>query len=62
MRWLRGLALASVPVAAAVTYLTYSRAGVAAIALGLLAVLIFSRNRLTALLHAIGCGRSLDVR
>jgi hypothetical protein len=47
----RSIALALVPVAALTTYLTYSRAGAAAIVLAALAVIAFSRNRLTAALH-----------
>lgn len=49
----RAIALALVPVACLTTYLTYSRAGVAAIALAVIAVLALSRNRLTAVLHTV---------
>lgn len=49
----RAAALTAVPVAVTVTYLTYSRAGAIGTALALVAVLAFSRNRFTALVHAI---------
>lgn len=49
----RGVALALVPVAALTTYLTYSRAGIAGVALALIAVLALSRNRFTVLMHAL---------
>jgi len=48
----RAVALALVPVACLTTYLTYSRAGVAGTALGVVAVVACSRNRATALIHA----------
>ena len=49
----RALALGLVPAAVAATYLTYSRAGVAGTALGVVAVLALSRNRLTVAAHAV---------
>ncbi len=52
----RAIALALVPVAILTTYLTYSRAGVGAIALALIVALAFSRNRLTTFLHALVAG------
>ena len=48
----RALSLALVPFAVAATYLTYSRAGVAGTAFGVVAVLALSRNRLTVAVHA----------
>ena len=48
----RAVALAVVPLAVLTTYLTYSRAGIGGTALAILAVLAFSRNRITVLLHA----------
>lgn len=48
----RSLALALVPVAGLTVYLTYSRSGVAAAALALIATIALSRNRITAILHA----------
>jgi O-Antigen ligase len=48
----RALALALVPVATTMTYLSYSRAGVAGSALALLAGLALSRNRITLAVHA----------
>lgn len=52
----RAVALAFVPVAALTTYLTYSRAGVGGVALGVIAVLALSRHRLTVLIHAAVAG------
>jgi hypothetical protein len=49
----RAVALALTPVAGLTIYLTYSRAGAAGAALALIATLLCSRNRLTALLHAL---------
>ncbi len=48
----RAIALALVPVAGLTIYLTYSRAGVAGAALAVIAALVFSRSRITTLLHA----------
>jgi hypothetical protein len=48
----RVVALALVPPAAVAAYLSYSRASVGGAAVALIAVVAFSRNRLTALLHA----------
>lgn len=47
----RAIALGLVPVAGLTTYLTYSRAGIAGIALAVVVVLVLSRNRFTALIH-----------
>jgi hypothetical protein len=52
MRLRRAIALALVPVAGLTIYLTYSRAGIGGAAVALIAVLVCSRNRLTALIHA----------
>jgi hypothetical protein len=52
----RCLALASVPVAVLCTYLTYSRAGVAGTALGVLVVWACSRHRAVVLVHAAAAG------
>jgi hypothetical protein len=48
----RAVALGLVPVAATMTYLTYSRAGVFGTALAVVAAVALSRNRITATLHA----------
>jgi hypothetical protein len=50
----RTIALGLAPVAALAAYLSYSRASVAGAALGVVAVLVLSRNRLTAFVHAAG--------
>ncbi len=47
----RALALASVPVSVTVVYLTYSRAGVAGVALGATAALVLARTRLVMIAH-----------
>ena len=47
----RAISLALVPVACVCTYLTYSRAGAAGIAIALIAVVAIGRNRLTSLVH-----------
>jgi hypothetical protein len=52
-RVLRAISLALVPVACLVAYLTYSRTAVAGVALALVLVLALSRNRITALIHAL---------
>jgi len=49
--FIRGLALAVVPLAGTVVYLTYSRGGILASAIGALAVIYMSRSRLVALVH-----------
>lgn len=49
----RSLALAFVPVAGVMVYLTYSRGGVLGGALAVLAALTLSRNRMTALAHTL---------
>jgi hypothetical protein len=51
---LRAAALATIPVSALSVYLTYSRFGAAAIAVAIVAVVAFSRNRWTAVANAIG--------
>jgi tetratricopeptide (TPR) repeat protein len=56
LRTRRSLALGLVPVAATVTYLTYSRAAVAAVVLAVVAVLALSRNRITVLVHTLLAG------
>jgi O-Antigen ligase len=48
----RAAVLAFVPVAAAATYLSYSRAGVIGTALGVAVVIVASCDRLTAVIHA----------
>jgi hypothetical protein len=53
VRWIRGLALASVPVSILCVYLTYSRGGWVELALGALAVIVVGRNRWTTLVHLI---------
>jgi hypothetical protein len=49
----RSLALAALPASGVVLYLTYSRAGVAALLIGIATVVVASSNRLTATVHAI---------
>lgn len=49
----RAAALAIVPVAGATTYLTYSRAGAIGAGIAVVLVLGVSRNRITALVHAL---------
>jgi O-Antigen ligase len=49
----RGVALGLVPVAGAVTYLSYSRAGAFVAGLAVIIVLAVSRNRFTALIHTV---------
>ncbi len=59
-RLVRALALALVPVAYLMTYLSYSRAGIAGTAVAGTAAVLLSRNRLTALLNtAIAAGGSV---
>jgi hypothetical protein len=53
MRIRRALSLALVPVAGTVVYLTYSRAGVGGAALAVIAAIVLSRNRITAILHTL---------
>lgn len=48
----RALALGPAPIAVVAVYLSYSRAGAAGMAVGVIAVLILSSHRLTAFLHA----------
>jgi Ca2+/Na+ antiporter len=52
----RAIALAFVPFAVLTTYLTYSRAGLAGIAVGFLVVFAFSRSRLSLVIHALVAG------
>lgn len=49
----RTAALAMVPVAATMTYMTYSRAGLFGTGLAVVAAIAFSRNRFTAVIHAL---------
>ena len=49
----RAISLGLVPAAGLTTYLTYSRAGIAGIVLAVVAVLVFSRSRFTALIHTV---------
>ena len=49
----RGLALALVPLAATAVYLTYSRGGMLAMAVGAVAVIYLSRGRLVAAVHVV---------
>jgi hypothetical protein len=56
VRWRRAIALGAVPLAVITTYLSYSRAGIAGTAVGAVFVLILSRNRMTAFLHALAAG------
>ncbi len=57
----RAAALAVVPAAGAVIYLTYSRAGIGGSALAVLAVLAASRNRLTVVIHTLLAGAGTAV-
>jgi hypothetical protein len=57
----RAEALASVPVAGTVVYLTYSRGGVLSTAVGVLAALALSRNRWTAGIHAIAAAAGTGI-
>lgn len=60
---LRAVSAAVIPVAGAVTYLTYSRGSVAAIAIGIGAVVLASERRWSAALIAFGggCGTAVAV-
>ena len=53
VRWRRALLLGLVPVAAATVYLAYSRTAAAGAAVGVILVISTSRNRVSALLHAL---------
>lgn len=55
----RALALAALPACGLAIYLTYSRAGVVGAALGLVAVLAFSRNRFVVLVHALAAAAGI---
>jgi hypothetical protein len=57
----RGVSLALVPVAATMTYLTYSRAGVGGASLAVVAAIALSRSRLTAAIHAAVAGAGAAV-
>jgi hypothetical protein len=57
----RVVALGLVPLAAVAAYLSYSRASVGGAAVALIAVLVFSRNRLTALLHAVAAAAAATI-
>jgi hypothetical protein len=52
--WLRAAALACVPMCLATGYLTYSRAAVIGTALGIVLILLLSRNRWVAAVHMVG--------
>jgi O-Antigen ligase len=52
----RMLSLATIPAAGVAVYLTYSRAGAAGVALGVLVVLAVSRNRWVVAVHALAAG------
>jgi O-antigen ligase len=58
---LRAAALATVPVSALSVYLSYSRFGVAAVTVAVLAALVLSRNRWTAAANSIGAGAGAAV-
>jgi hypothetical protein len=57
----RAAALAMVPTAVVATYLSYSRAGVVGICLGVIVVLASSRNRLTVVAHAVAAAAGATV-
>jgi O-antigen ligase/polysaccharide polymerase Wzy-like membrane protein len=57
----RGLALASVPVAGLTVYLTYSRGGALSAAVAVLAAVALSRNRWTAGIHAVAAGAGIGI-
>jgi hypothetical protein len=57
----RCLALAAVPVAGLSVYLTYSRAGAIGAAVAIVAVMVLSRNRWTAAIHAIAAAAGTGV-
>jgi O-antigen ligase/polysaccharide polymerase Wzy-like membrane protein len=59
--WVRALGLACVPVAALSVYLTYSRFGVAATAVAVIAAVAVSRHRWTAGAHALVAGAASAV-
>jgi hypothetical protein len=58
---LRGLALAATPVAGAVVYLTYSRAGVAGVILAVALAIGLGANRVTVALHALAASAATAV-
>ena len=57
----RAVALGLVPVAVLAAYLSYSRASIAGTAVAVIAVIVFSRNRLTAFLHTVAAGIAATV-
>jgi hypothetical protein len=57
----RALALSAVPACGLVLYLTYSRAAVAAAGVAVVATFLLSRNRRTAVLHALAAGAGTAV-
>jgi cytochrome c-type biogenesis protein CcmH/NrfG len=61
LRIRRGFALGLVPVAGLMTYLSYSRAGIAGVTVGVIAVIALSRSRFTAMLHAVVAGAGTAV-
>lgn len=52
-RAMRCLSLAGIPVAGTVIYLTFSRQGIAGVALAVIAVVVLARNRWAIVLHAV---------
>jgi hypothetical protein len=54
--WVRALALASVPVAGATVYLTYSRGAAIGVIVAVLSVLALSRNRFTIAANGLAAG------
>lgn len=57
----RAVALALVPAAGVMTYLTYSRAAIGGTALALIAVVALSRHRFSACAHALAAGAATTV-
>ena len=57
----RALSLAFVPVAGTVVYLTYSRAGIGGAGLAVIAAVVLSRNRITAILHTVAAAGGAGV-
>jgi tetratricopeptide (TPR) repeat protein len=59
--WRRAVALGLLPAASMATYLSYSRAGIGGTVLAVVVVLAVSRNRLTALIHALIAGAAATI-
>jgi O-antigen ligase/polysaccharide polymerase Wzy-like membrane protein len=57
----RAAALAAAPIAGLTVYLTYSRGGVLSAGVAILAVVVLSRNRWTAAIHAVAVGAATGV-